>query len=350
MAEKLTSPPPVAPPRPTERLIAPARTAAPAVSERLISPARAALPAAPQRAITPTSATSFDSGPQKLSSPTAAPAGPPQQAKPPIPLPVVPPPKPKQEVPKASVPVKLPVNPPPQGSVTVPKASTPVVLPVPVKPSQDISYPGAKLSFPGINNRRIASIREISRTKWRDDLMPAHFDNCMFHVETGAREGGRRIVVHEFPKKDLPYSEDMGRSATTFNVRGYCIVYPRDLEADGIQLYQRDYRVARDILQERLDRGGAGTLQLPTYRPVRCVCQRYRMTEEQKLGGYVVFEMQFVELGAPPFRMVEDTEENMLEASWRLQQRVLALLSRPYTSSSQLPRAKSLTGGSGLNR
>ena len=70
-------------------------------------------------------------------------------------------------------------------------------------------------------------------------------------------------------------------------------------------LYMRDYRIARNILQERLDTGGAGTLQLPTFRPVRVVCQHYRMRKKQKLGGYVTFDMQFVEVGAPPFRPMQ---------------------------------------------
>jgi len=193
--------------------------------------------------------------------------------------------------------------------------------------------------MPGITRAsRVASIKEISRTKWRDELLPAHFDNCMFHVESGAQEGGRRIVTHEFPKRDLCWSEDMGRSATQFTIRAYCIVYPRDLD-QNMPLYLRDYRIARDILQERLDRGGAGTLQLPTYKPVRCVCQKYRMTEEQKFGGYVVFDMQFVEQGAPPFRPLEDSLQNMLNQSKQLQARVLELLARPHTAASMLPRA-----------
>jgi prophage DNA circulation protein len=191
----------------------------------------------------------------------------------------------------------------------------------------------AKLSVPAGN--RVAAIKEISRTIWRDELMPAHFDNCLFHVESGSRESGRRIVVHEFPKKDVPWAEDMGRSAVQFGVRGYCIVYPRDVE--GEPLYSRDYRVARNLLQDRLDRGGAGTLQLPTFRPMRVVCQHYRMQEEQKLGGYCTFDMQFVELGQKPFRPAEDTEENMIAHSKKLQQRVLERLARPHTPSEALP-------------
>ena len=129
----------------------------------------------------------------------------------------------------------------------------------------------------------------------------------------------------------------MGRSAIQFTVRGYCITYPRDVDPT-MPLYMRDYRIARNLLQEELDTGGAQTLQLPTFRPVRCVCQHYRMSEEAKFGGYVVFDMQFVEVGAPPFRPVADTEENMLAHSRILQERVKEKLARPHTPASALPK------------
>lgn len=208
-------------------------------------------------------------------------------------------------------------------------------------PSPPTTGAGHPLNIPNEKFRRVAAITDISRTPWRDELLPAHFDSCLFHVESGARESGRRIVVHEYPKRDIPYAEDMGRTAIQFAVRGYCITYPRDVDPQ-MPLYMRDYRIARNILQERLDTGGAGTLQLPTFRPVRCVCQHYRMSEEQKLGGYIVFDMQFVELGAPPFRPQEDTEENMLAHSKLLQARVLEKLARPHTPASKLPKSQPL--------
>ena len=76
----------------------------------------------------------------------------------------------------------------------------------------------------------VSTIRDLAQSStnpggspWRARLLPAHFDGRMFHVEAGSQEGGRRIVTHEFPKKDLPYSEDMGRKATEYAVRGYLI-------------------------------------------------------------------------------------------------------------------------------
>lgn len=132
------------------------------------------------------------------------------------------------------------------------------------------------------------------KTPWRDALMPAAFNGAMFHCEVNSREGGRRIVVHQFPKKDLPYAEDMGRHAREFSVRGYCIVFPYDT---NVPLYQRDYRVPRDMLLSQLEAGNPGILQLPTQPPQVVVCPRFRMTEEEKFGGYCVFDMTFVEYG-----------------------------------------------------
>jgi prophage DNA circulation protein len=178
-------------------------------------------------------------------------------------------------------------------------------------------------------------IRSVSKAPWRYDLMPAHFDRNLFHVEAGSREGGRRIVLHEFPKKDTPYAEDMGRIATKFSVRGYCITYPLETK---VPLYSRDYRAARDALQERLDMGGAGLLQLPTFAPMLCVCAGYRLTEEEKLGGYCTFDMQFQEWGAPPFKEQPASEENLRATSLELRDQVLRVLN-------QQGGLRQLTGG-----
>ena len=75
----------------------------------------------------------------------------------------------------------------------------------------------------------MSTILELaSGMAWRSRLMPAKFRGARFHVDTGVRESGRRIVPHEFPKRDVPYAEDMGRRAREFTVRGYIIVYPSE--------------------------------------------------------------------------------------------------------------------------
>jgi hypothetical protein len=173
----------------------------------------------------------------------------------------------------------------------------------------------------------MATIRDI-HNPWRDALLPAMYDGVPFFCDTGIRESGRRAVIHEYPKRDIPYAEDMGRKATQYSVRGYVIAYVRDVGADpaaanqiftsmpvggfAASLYMRDYRIARDLLQARLDMPGAGVLQLPNMGragaggalTLTAVCSGYRMTEEDRLGGFCVFDMTFVEYGlinlAPP--------------------------------------------------
>ena len=162
-------------------------------------------------------------------------------------------------------------------------------------------------------------------------------------------EGGRRIVTHEFPKKDIPYSEDMGKKATEFTVRGYIIQFVKDT---GVDLYKRDYTIARNKLQERLDSGGYGTLQLPMMRPMVVVCNRYRMTEEDKLGGYCTFDMTFIEYGAPPFKMTIDATSNLVSQSEAMKSQIEATLKpaaipRPILTSRVAGGAPFSTGSGG---
>jgi prophage DNA circulation protein len=153
----------------------------------------------------------------------------------------------------------------------------------------------------------LGTIRDL-HNPWRDDLLPAMFDGVPFYTDSGARESGRRTVVHEYPKSDRCYAEDMGLRAIEFTVRAYCIAYVNDAANPQTGLRYRDYRISRDRLQTRLDAGGEGILQLPNmaragiYGPltINVVCTRYRMTEEDRYGGYVTFEMTFVEYGEVP--------------------------------------------------
>jgi hypothetical protein len=187
------------------------------------------------------------------------------------------------------------------------------------------------------NPNVVTNIRDLANatdsqgsiSPWRTKLLPAHFDDALFHVEAGSRESGRRTVTHTFPKKDYPYSEDMGRRPVEFTVRGYIIQYPMNRNT----LYQRDYTVARDILQRRLEEATprrAGVLQLPMAQdPMMVVCTRYRMTEEDKLGGYVVFDMTFVEVGVAPGTSMPSASSQLIQRSQAMRNQIVSSLTMP---------------------
>jgi prophage DNA circulation protein len=151
-------------------------------------------------------------------------------------------------------------------------------------------------------------IRDI-HNPWRDALLPAAFRNAHFRCEVGRRENGRRVITHEFPKKSAPYSEDMGRRAKTFSVRAYCICYPYSMQGPGLELYNTDYRVARDLLIAALESYGAGTLQLPGLPAESVLVTRYSLTEEDKFGGYCTFDIEFAESGIPPQYFSTNTQQ-----------------------------------------
>ena len=135
---------------------------------------------------------------------------------------------------------------------------------------------------------------------WRQFLRRAKFRNSEFYVDTAVRDSGRRIVNHEFPKKDDPYAEDMGRRARDFTVRGYLIVFPNETSFPNDSLKKLNYITARDNLIRDLEIEGPAILQLPLLGAINAACSRYRVTEEDRLGGYCVFDMTFNEFGQAP--------------------------------------------------
>lgn len=127
---------------------------------------------------------------------------------------------------------------------------------------------------------------------WRDILLEqASFRGIVFHVETGARMSGRRTVVHEYPKRNDPYSEDMGRQARRFHFAAYLIYRPSN------PLYE--YTSQRTMLYNALEQDGEGWLIHPVFCPGgrNVMCERYTMVESRTRGGFTEFELQFVEAG-----------------------------------------------------
>lgn len=171
----------------------------------------------------------------------------------------------------------------------------------------------------------MSEIRKI-KNPWRDLLLskPASFRDVIFHVETGTRTSGRRVVVHEYPKRNLdkiggpPYTEDMGRHARRFAFSGYLIYKPEsalgNLTALGAGTVRYNYVIQRVRLIKALEENGAGALFHPVFLqdqgPIQAVCERYSMVESRERGGYTQFEMQFVEEGTAGNSVVKQDTAN----------------------------------------
>jgi prophage DNA circulation protein len=181
--------------------------------------------------------------------------------------------------------------------------------------SPTIPFSGQQIAQLAASSGATTILTLQSGIAWRSSLRRASFRGARFHVDTGVRESGRRIVDHEFPKRDVPYAEDMGRKAREFTVRGYIIVYPRDT---GDLLQQKNYIPARDSLILALETDGPANLQLPTLGILNVACQRYRVTEEERFGGYCVFDMTFTEYGQAPATGTRDSAAGVTYAAQAL--------------------------------
>jgi prophage DNA circulation protein len=205
----------------------------------------------------------------------------------------------------------------------------------PTTPFQDTASQQSTSASASSGATTILSLQ--SGIAWRQFLRRASFRGAPFYVETGVRESGRRIVLHEFPKRDVPYAEDMGRRTREITVRGYLIVYPTaggQSSFPNDPLKQANYITARDNLIEALEStDGAANLQLPLLGVLNAVCSRYRVTEEERFGGYCVFDMTFVEYGQAPNTGTRDSASGVTYAAQTLGTTTQAGITNGLTSA-----------------
>lgn len=123
---------------------------------------------------------------------------------------------------------------------------------------------------------------------WPRTLRPASYRGVGFFVEQDSIETGRRLEIHEFPHRDTPYVEDLGRAANKIQVTAYVLSDQADRE-------ERALRAA-------CERGGAARLVLPL-ETLQAHCQTCSREFSRDRLGYVAFKIAFVRDGsaAGPF-------------------------------------------------
>lgn len=122
---------------------------------------------------------------------------------------------------------------------------------------------------------------------WLENLRPASFRGVPFFVETSKRTLGRRVVVHEFPNRDTPYTQDMGRISDSFEIDGHVL---------GI-----NYDEAKKKLEEVFNKKGPGELVHPYYGLMLVQVGPVEFTESTKEGAILYFSATFKEAGSNDF-------------------------------------------------
>ena len=117
----------------------------------------------------------------------------------------------------------------------------------------------------------------------QDQLRAASFRGVPFFVEEAGLEAGRRTQVHEYPQRDKPYSEDMGRAARSMSITAFVV--------------GDDYIAQSERLLAALEQGGAGTLVHPWLGTMQVTVGVCRVSYSSGALGYVRFEIPCTEAG-----------------------------------------------------
>lgn len=114
-------------------------------------------------------------------------------------------------------------------------------------------------------------------------LLPARFRGARFYVDSAGGTYGRRFADHQYPGRDKPFAEDLGREQRVWQITGYTI--------------GPTFRIQRDMLLKACERKGPGTLFHPAIGPVQAVCRRVQWNEARDAGLYCTFTLEFAEPG-----------------------------------------------------
>lgn len=118
---------------------------------------------------------------------------------------------------------------------------------------------------------------------WLTSLHAASYKGVPFQTERDTEEGGRRIVTHEFPNRDIPFNEDLGEAKREFDVTAYLASDQADSQADALTA----------VCAQR----GAGTLVLPMQGPLQVRALTFRRSREKDRAGYVAYTIRFIREG-----------------------------------------------------
>lgn len=126
-----------------------------------------------------------------------------------------------------------------------------------------------------------------NKKPYADDLQPASFRGVPFQVESTDMGAGRRTQVHEYPQRDKPYVEDLGRATRDMGFNAFVI--------------GEDYIAQANKLLSALEEAGPGTLAHPFFGTLTVSLKDSARVSFDVSLGVAKFSLSFVESGELEF-------------------------------------------------
>jgi len=114
---------------------------------------------------------------------------------------------------------------------------------------------------------------------WRDQLLPASFRGISFLIPQASVPIGMKGQLHEFPQRDEPYFEQLGKQSQVHRLVCWII---------GDDCFER-----RDKFMEAIQTPGAGELVHPWLGRMQVKAGEGELTHDFKAGGMAAFEVTF---------------------------------------------------------
>ena len=140
---------------------------------------------------------------------------------------------------------------------------------------------------------------------WRDELQQASFNGVPFAVFGGEARFGRRVVPHEYPMRDKPYVEDLGRAMRRIRLVGF-LVENSLVYGGGSVIAQREALIAA------AESAGQGTLIHPTLGRLTVSVPELAVSERWDVGRYFEVNFTFIESGDRIFPTVSQGAGSLL--------------------------------------
>ncbi|VVN10097.1 DNA circularization protein [Pseudomonas fluorescens] len=118
-------------------------------------------------------------------------------------------------------------------------------------------------------------------SEWRERKQPASFRGVPFLVDSDSVPVGRRTQLHEFPQRDQPFVEDLGRRTRQYKFSGF-------VAGD-------DCLAQRDRLLTALDTPGAGELMHPWFGRLTVTAGECEVSHARNELGMVRFSLVFID-------------------------------------------------------
>lgn len=154
----------------------------------------------------------------------------------------------------------------------------------------------------------IVQAAKDSNKDWRQDIRRASFRGVPFAVYGGEGIFGRRVALHEYPGRDKPYIEDMGRSTRRIRLSGFLV-------SNSLVYGGGDAKAQRDAMVDAVERPGPGVLVHPTLGEliVNVPDGGLRVIERWDMGRYFELSFIFIEYGQHIFPATAPSKVSLLD-------------------------------------